>query len=121
MSMLVHVVLGSIQLCFSGWHIVSKVASKNGANPYIFASYRAIGTLLLMYSLVKIRKKKVSLQRSDFPILFVMGFCSFVNSGNNNCAYFICYIDEVLVILSNVVCYHSFYNISNAIYSSSAL
>jgi hypothetical protein len=81
MSTAVHVVLGSIQLCYSGWHLVSRVASKGGANPYVFASYRCISTLVLMFLLVKIRKKSISISRSDWLTISIMGACSFVNSG----------------------------------------
>ena len=82
MSFVVHIVLGSIQLCYSGWHLVSRVASKNGAHPFVFASYRSLCTLLLMYLLVKIRSKTIaSIHRKDWVTIFVMGVCSFVNSG----------------------------------------
>jgi drug/metabolite transporter (DMT)-like permease len=80
MSIVVHLVLGSIQLCYSGWHLVSTVASKSGANPYVFASYRSICTLLLMFIFVKIRNKTISIDQKDWVTIFLMGVCSFVNS-----------------------------------------
>lgn len=81
MSLLVHAVLGSIQLCYSGWHLVSRVASKGGANPYVFASYRCLITSALMFLLVKIRKKTISINKMDWMTISVMGVCSFINSG----------------------------------------
>jgi drug/metabolite transporter (DMT)-like permease len=81
MSLLVHLVLGSIQLCYSGWHLVSRVASKDGANPFVFASYRSLCTLLLMFLLVKIRNKTIVIDKKDWVTIAMMGVCSFVNSG----------------------------------------
>ena len=37
-----YIVLILIQLCFSGWHILAKVALGDGADPLAFALYREI-------------------------------------------------------------------------------
>jgi hypothetical protein len=37
---LVHLVLISIQICFSGWHIVGSIALSEGADALVFALYR---------------------------------------------------------------------------------
>lgn len=60
---LVHGVLISIQLCFSGWHIVGSLALKKGADALMFALYREILASVLMFSLVKQRGKTVYIDK----------------------------------------------------------
>ena len=84
-SFLVHGVLISVQLCFSGWHIVGSLALKKGADALMFALYREILASILMFALVKQRGRTVHIDnkvsemfclkniRACSPYLFVIG------------------------------------------------
>jgi hypothetical protein len=58
----VHVVLVSVQVCFSGWHIVGSMALKKGADALAFALYREIFATILMFALVKQRGRTVNIE-----------------------------------------------------------
>jgi len=78
-KLVVHLVLISIQLCFSGWHIVGSVALKNGADALVFALYRELSASLFMYALVKYRGQKIFIEDKDRPRILLLGVFSFVN------------------------------------------
>lgn len=76
---IVHLVLISIQLCFSGYHIVGSVSFKEGADPLVFALYRELIASVLMYLLTIYRTVPVSIHVEDRNRIAYIGFCSFVN------------------------------------------
>lgn len=75
----VHLVLCSIQLSFSGWHIVGAIALKEGANPLIFALYREVLASIFMYCFMKYGKEKLRVDSRDRARFIFLGFCSFIN------------------------------------------
>ena len=74
-----HFALVLTQLSFSGWHIVSSIVLKDGADPVIFALYREITASVLMFSFVKFKNLPVVIVREDLPRFLFIGVCSFVN------------------------------------------
>lgn len=63
---IVHIVLISVQLCFSGWHIVGSLALKKGADALAFALYREILATALMFALVKQRGRTVNIDNKVY-------------------------------------------------------
>jgi drug/metabolite transporter (DMT)-like permease len=76
---LIHAILISVQLCFSGYHIIGSVAFKKGADPLIFALYREILATCLMYGLTVYKGIPVVIEKQDWTRIIYIGFCSFVN------------------------------------------
>lgn len=74
-----HMALVFTQFCFSGWHIVSSVVLKDGADPVVFALYRELTASFLMYCFVALKKIPVHIRREDFVRFAAIGLCSFIN------------------------------------------
>jgi drug/metabolite transporter (DMT)-like permease len=74
-----HAALITTQLCFSGWHIVSSIVLKGGADPVVFALYREFTAMILMYSFVRFKNVSVNVHKEDLPRFAFIGVCSFVN------------------------------------------
>lgn len=95
--MLAYGCLPIIQLCFSGWHVLGKIALTDGAvDPLIFAFFREISATAMMIAIGCVsyvcQKKNVendnqsttsqssfALQREDLVRFTFLGFCSFCN------------------------------------------
>jgi len=70
----------SIQLAFSGWHVIARETMVEGANPFVFAAYREVLSTVLMYCLCRSRGYSLSsIQPGDMPRIFWTGFFSFIN------------------------------------------
>jgi len=75
-----HLMCVSIQLAFSGWHVVARVTMAEGANPLVFAAYREVISTALMYGLCFVKGYGLSgIHRSDVPRIIATGFFSFIN------------------------------------------
>jgi drug/metabolite transporter (DMT)-like permease len=74
-----HAALVTTQCCFSGWHIVSSIVLKGGADPVVFALYREFTAMILMYTFVRAKDVPIRVDRADFPRFCFIGVCSFVN------------------------------------------
>eukprot|EP00953_Heterococcus_sp_UTEX-ZZ885_P010458 6109-Heterococcus_DN1.PRE.2 len=74
-----HVVLVSVSLAFSGWHVCAKIALNDGVNPMALALLReALATVLMSCMAVRCEGWQ-RMDRKHFPRLLLLGFCSFVN------------------------------------------
>jgi drug/metabolite transporter (DMT)-like permease len=74
-----HFVLVLVQLTFSGWHIIGKVALKEGADPIVFALYRESSASILMISFCLLNNVQKYVEKKDYLRFLFLGCCSFVN------------------------------------------
>lgn len=75
-----HMMCLSIQVIFSGWHIVARVTLNNGTNAFVFAAYRESLSCVLMYLLCRYKGASPrDIQSKDVFRIVTMGFFSFVN------------------------------------------
>ena len=74
-----HLLLLVVQLCFSGWHVLSKVVLERGTNALAFALVREVVASVLMYVNVKAQGFEINVHRDDIGRFVFLGFCSFVN------------------------------------------
>jgi drug/metabolite transporter (DMT)-like permease len=79
MIALAHFALILCQFSFSGWHIVSKVALNDGADPLVFAVYKQVASTVLMLLLVLVKGIKIHVARSDLLQFFGLGIGIFMN------------------------------------------
>jgi drug/metabolite transporter (DMT)-like permease len=75
----VHVVLVSVSLTFSGWHVCAKIALNDGVNPMALALLREALATVLMWCMAVRCEGWQRMDRKHFPRLLLLGFCSFVN------------------------------------------
>lgn len=76
---LAHAGLLSVQLCFSGWHIIGSMALKDGADPLVFALYRELLATIGMMFIVLCKYPRFSIESKDHVRFVCLGFFSFVN------------------------------------------
>jgi len=78
----------TVQLFFSGWHILGKIMLNSGTNPLIFAVFREVSASILMIGVFymtemqKDKEQRVSisaLRKEDIPRVLFLGLCSFTN------------------------------------------
>lgn len=74
-----NLLLAAVQLCFSGWHILGKIALGDGADPIAFALYREWLASFLMLAVVKYRGLNIAVPKEDRLRFFFLGCCSFTN------------------------------------------
>ena len=75
-----HLLLGLVQLAFSGWHILGSLALRDGADPLVFAAYREIIASIVMVFIIWFNKQSALVIKSEDYFRFCcLGFCSFVN------------------------------------------
>ncbi|CAM9281774.1 unnamed protein product [Ectocarpus sp. 6 AP-2014] len=75
-SALVHLVLFSVQVCFSGWHVLAKVALNDGVNAVALAMAREVCATILMFIIARRVDGAVSLDPAHAIRFFWMGFAS---------------------------------------------
>ena len=75
-----HVLLLVCQLIFSGWHIVGHVVLDSGVNPFIFALYRELFGIFMMYMYVMYIGLEIKIDKADYWRFFFMGSCSFIKA-----------------------------------------
>lgn len=75
----VHAVLVSVQLCFSGWHIIGSLTLSKGADPLVFATYRECVATVLMLVIAIMRGSVCEIDSGDRLRFLYLGVCSFVN------------------------------------------
>eukprot|EP00611_Tribonema_gayanum_P029507 TRINITY_DN7914_c0_g1_i4.p1 TRINITY_DN7914_c0_g1~~TRINITY_DN7914_c0_g1_i4.p1 ORF type:complete len:408 (-),score=57.60 TRINITY_DN7914_c0_g1_i4:22-1185(-) len=76
---LVHPVLVSIQLAFSGWHVLAKVALNEGVNPMALALEREVFATLLMWAMARHVEGPQVMERQDRLRFIALGVFSFTN------------------------------------------
>ena len=78
---LVVAVLTSIQLIFSGWHVLGKKALNDDVQPLVFAFYREISASICMAGIAFLTDGASFIRpaRADIPRFLVLGACSFAN------------------------------------------
>lgn len=74
-----HLLLALAQFFFSGWHLIGSLVLAGGADALIFALYRELIAVVLMYGFSKSRGATISIAKDDYRRFVFLGFCSFLN------------------------------------------
>ena len=74
-----HLLLALAQFFFSGWHLIGSLVLAGGADALIFALYRELIAVALMYGFAKSRGATISVDKDDYRRFAFLGFCSFLN------------------------------------------
>ncbi|CAN0139162.1 unnamed protein product, partial [Phaeothamnion confervicola] len=75
----VHLVLISVQVVFSGWHVLAKVALNDGVSPMALALWREVLATGLMFLVARRLDGHVVMQREHARRFALMGIASFGN------------------------------------------
>ena len=74
-----HLLLLSVQVAYSGWHILGSMTLSAGADAMIFALYREVFGSIVMLFYVRYKGLNIQVRRQDMARFAFLGFLSFNN------------------------------------------